>query len=135
VDQGRVLDHDGARSGLQDDLDEQVARVSRSESMKPRLSRILRAWPMNVRRQPRRRRLPPTAQRPVGGDERRRCAPDAARLRRAPAVAFNRRFDRARAGVRTTVNTAVEELQASGHDTTDMLSMLLRAVDEETGEP
>jgi pentalenene oxygenase len=48
---------------------------------------------------------------------------------------FNRPFDRARAGVRTTVNTAVEELQASGHDTTDMLSMLLRAVDEETGEP
>lgn len=48
---------------------------------------------------------------------------------------FNRRFDRARAGVRATVNTAVEELQASGHDTGDMLSMLLRAVDEETGEP
>ncbi|MFD8230488.1 cytochrome P450 [Streptomyces sp. NPDC059696] len=48
---------------------------------------------------------------------------------------FNRRFDRARAGVRATVNTAVAELQASGHDTGDMLSMLLRAVDEETGEP
>ncbi|MEU1853412.1 cytochrome P450 [Streptomyces sp. NPDC019990] len=48
---------------------------------------------------------------------------------------FNRRFDRARAGVRATVNTAVEELQASGHDTGDMLSMLLRAIDEETGEP
>ncbi|GAA2767143.1 cytochrome P450 [Streptomyces paradoxus] len=48
---------------------------------------------------------------------------------------FNRRFDRARAGVRATVNTAVEELQSSGHDTGDMLSMLLRAVDEETGEP
>ncbi|MFF7795800.1 cytochrome P450 [Streptomyces sp. NPDC007991] len=48
---------------------------------------------------------------------------------------FNRRFDRARAGVRATVNTAVEELQASGHDTGDMLSMLLGAVDEETGEP
>ncbi|MEU0219555.1 cytochrome P450 [Streptomyces sp. NPDC006265] len=48
---------------------------------------------------------------------------------------FNRRFDRARAGVRATVNSAVEELQASGHDTGDMLSMLLRAVDEETGEP
>ncbi|MFJ5731608.1 cytochrome P450 [Streptomyces paradoxus] len=48
---------------------------------------------------------------------------------------FNRRFDQARAGVRATVNTAVEELQSSGHDTGDMLSMLLRAVDEETGEP
>ncbi|MET9864852.1 cytochrome P450 [Streptomyces sp. NPDC006386] len=48
---------------------------------------------------------------------------------------FNRRFDRARAGVRATVNNAVDELQASGHDTGDMLSMLLRAVDEETGEP
>jgi pentalenene oxygenase len=48
---------------------------------------------------------------------------------------FNRRFDRAQAGVRATVNAAVEELQASGHDTGDMLSMLLRAVDEETGEP
>ncbi|GCB48597.1 cytochrome P450 [Streptomyces sp. NL15-2K] len=48
---------------------------------------------------------------------------------------FNRRFDRARAGVRATINTAVDELQASGHDTGDMLSMLLRAVDEETGEP
>ncbi|PTH84327.1 cytochrome P450 [Streptomyces sp. A244] len=48
---------------------------------------------------------------------------------------FNRRFDRARAGVRATVNTAVQELQASGHDTADMLSMLLRAIDEETGKP
>ncbi|KUM67388.1 cytochrome P450 [Streptomyces curacoi] len=48
---------------------------------------------------------------------------------------FNRRFDRARAAVRATINTAVDELQASGHDTGDMLSMLLRAVDEETGEP
>jgi len=48
---------------------------------------------------------------------------------------FNRRFDRARAGVRATINTAVDELQASGHDTGDMLSMLLRTIDEETGEP
>lgn len=48
---------------------------------------------------------------------------------------FNRRFDRARAGVRATINKAVDELQASGHDTGDMLSMLLRAVDEETGRP
>ncbi|MGW6902866.1 cytochrome P450 [Streptomyces sp. NPDC054940] len=48
---------------------------------------------------------------------------------------FNRRFDRARDGVRATINTAVDELQASGHDTGDMLSMLLRAIDEETGEP
>lgn len=48
---------------------------------------------------------------------------------------FNRRFDRARAGVRATVNTAVDELKASGHATGDMLSMLLRAIDEETGAP
>ncbi|MFD4600370.1 cytochrome P450 [Streptomyces sp. NPDC058464] len=48
---------------------------------------------------------------------------------------FNRRFDRARAEVRATINTAVDELQASGHDTGDMLSMLLRTIDEETGEP
>ncbi|MER5788800.1 cytochrome P450 [Streptomyces sp. NPDC001980] len=48
---------------------------------------------------------------------------------------FNRRFDRATAGVRATITAAVDELQASGHDTGDMLSMLLRAVDEETGEP
>lgn len=48
---------------------------------------------------------------------------------------FNRRFDRARDGVRATISAAVDELQASGHDTGDMLSMLLRAVDEETGEP
>jgi pentalenene oxygenase len=48
---------------------------------------------------------------------------------------FNRRFDRARAGVRAAINTAVDELQASGHNTGDMLSMLLRAIDEETGEP
>ncbi|MDH6214516.1 cytochrome P450 [Streptomyces pseudovenezuelae] len=48
---------------------------------------------------------------------------------------FNRRFDRARDGVRATITAAVDELQASGHDTGDMLSMLLRAIDEETGEP
>ncbi|WP_275539790.1 cytochrome P450 [Streptomyces hyaluromycini] len=48
---------------------------------------------------------------------------------------FNRRFDRARAGVRATISTAVDELQASGHDAGDMLSMLLRTIDEETGEP
>ncbi|MFE0254697.1 cytochrome P450 [Streptomyces sp. NPDC059010] len=48
---------------------------------------------------------------------------------------FNRRFDRARAEVRATISTAVDELHASGHDSGDMLSMLLRAIDEETGEP
>ncbi|MER6082417.1 cytochrome P450 [Streptomyces sp. NPDC001833] len=48
---------------------------------------------------------------------------------------FNRRFDRARAAVRATISTAVGELQASGHDTGDMLSLLLRTIDEETGEP
>ncbi|WP_053750439.1 cytochrome P450 [Streptomyces sp. MMG1533] len=48
---------------------------------------------------------------------------------------FNRRFDQAREAVRATISTAVAELQASGHDTGDMLSMLLRAQDEETGRP
>ncbi|MCL8015080.1 cytochrome P450 [Streptomyces sp. AS02] len=48
---------------------------------------------------------------------------------------FNRRFDQACDGVRATINTAVDELQNSGHDTGDMLSMLLRAKDEETGDP
>ncbi|MFE9454398.1 cytochrome P450 [Streptomyces sp. NPDC006739] len=48
---------------------------------------------------------------------------------------FNRRFDRARSAVRATISTAVDELHASGHDTGDMLSMLLRTIDEETGEP
>ncbi len=48
---------------------------------------------------------------------------------------FNRRFDQAREAVRATISTAVAELQTSGHDTGDMLSMLLRAEDEETGRP
>ncbi|MFF4364284.1 cytochrome P450 [Streptomyces sp. NPDC001604] len=48
---------------------------------------------------------------------------------------FNRRFDQARDAVRATISTAVDELHASGHDTGDMLSMLLRTIDEETGEP
>ncbi|MFD5121331.1 cytochrome P450 [Streptomyces sp. NPDC058385] len=48
---------------------------------------------------------------------------------------FNRRFDRAREGVRATVGRAVDELRASGHDTGDMLSLLLHATDSETGEP
>lgn len=47
----------------------------------------------------------------------------------------NRRFDRSRAAVRATVQQAVDELQASGHDTGDMLSLLLRARDETTGRP
>ncbi|MET8116515.1 cytochrome P450 [Streptomyces prasinus] len=47
----------------------------------------------------------------------------------------NRRFDRARDAVRATIDTAVGELQASGRDTGDMLSLLLRARDEETGQP
>lgn len=48
---------------------------------------------------------------------------------------FNRRFDQARDAVRATIQRAVDDLQASGHDTGDMLSMLLRATDEETGRP
>lgn len=46
----------------------------------------------------------------------------------------NRRFDKARDAVRTTIGRAVADLQASGHDTGDMLSMLLRGEDEETGQ-
>ncbi|MFI8219094.1 cytochrome P450 [Streptomyces sp. NPDC085932] len=48
---------------------------------------------------------------------------------------FNRRFDRARDAVRATVHRAVDDLQAAGHDTGDMLSLLLRAQDEATGRP
>jgi pentalenene oxygenase len=48
---------------------------------------------------------------------------------------FNRRFDRARDAVRATIQRAVDDLQASGHDTGDMLSLLLRAKDEQTGHP
>lgn len=48
---------------------------------------------------------------------------------------FNRRFNEARDAVRATIDEALGELRASGHDTGDLLSMLLRARDEETGEP
>ncbi|MFJ8448104.1 cytochrome P450 [[Kitasatospora] papulosa] len=48
---------------------------------------------------------------------------------------FNRRFNAARDGVRATINHAVAELQEAGQDTGDMLSLLLQATDEETGEP
>ncbi|MEV5355963.1 cytochrome P450 [Streptomyces sp. NPDC052693] len=47
----------------------------------------------------------------------------------------NRRFDRARDAVRATVHHAVHDLQAAEHDTGDMLSLLLRAQDEESGRP
>ncbi|GAA4798754.1 cytochrome P450 [Streptomyces ziwulingensis] len=47
----------------------------------------------------------------------------------------NRRFLAARDAVRATVERAVGELEASGHDTGDMLSLLLRTTDEETGRP
>ena len=47
----------------------------------------------------------------------------------------NRRFNAARDAVRTTIGHAVDELRASGRDTGDMLSMLLRAQDEESGQP
>ncbi|MFI5683204.1 cytochrome P450 [Streptomyces sp. NPDC051636] len=50
-------------------------------------------------------------------------------------IAFNRRFARARDGVRVTIGNAIAALQTSGHDTGDMLSMLLRAEDETTGRP
>ncbi|MER5679099.1 cytochrome P450 [[Kitasatospora] papulosa] len=48
---------------------------------------------------------------------------------------FNRRFNAARDAVRATINHAVAELQEAGQDTGDMLSLLLQATDEETGEP
>ncbi|MFH8238849.1 cytochrome P450 [Streptomyces sp. NPDC018321] len=47
----------------------------------------------------------------------------------------NRRFTRARDAVRATIDRAVTGLRASGHDTGDMLSLLLRTTDEETGRP
>ncbi|MDQ0947471.1 cytochrome P450 [Streptomyces phaeochromogenes] len=47
----------------------------------------------------------------------------------------NRRFNAARDAVRTTIGHAVDDLRASGRDTGDMLSMLLRAQDEESGQP
>ncbi|MEU2730952.1 cytochrome P450 [Streptomyces griseoviridis] len=47
----------------------------------------------------------------------------------------NLRFNRARDAVRATIHRAVDELQASGHDTGDMLSLLLRATDKDTGQP
>ncbi|MFE9728647.1 cytochrome P450 [Streptomyces sp. NPDC005794] len=48
---------------------------------------------------------------------------------------FNRRFTAARDAVRATVEQAVTELQESGRDSGDMLSLLLRATDKETGRP
>ncbi|MFF3706322.1 cytochrome P450 [Streptomyces phaeochromogenes] len=47
----------------------------------------------------------------------------------------NRRFNAARDAVRATIGQAVDELRDSGRDTGDMLSMLLRAQDEESGRP
>lgn len=46
---------------------------------------------------------------------------------------FNRKFTAARDGVRATISRAVRDLRTSGHDSGDMLSMLLHARDEETG--
>ncbi|MET9760081.1 cytochrome P450 [Streptomyces sp. NPDC006372] len=48
---------------------------------------------------------------------------------------FNRRFNESRDAVRATIHQAVDDLQATGHDTGDMLSLLLRATDPDTGEP
>ncbi|MER5299235.1 cytochrome P450 [Streptomyces lasiicapitis] len=47
----------------------------------------------------------------------------------------NWRFNSSRAAVRAVIGDAVDGLRASGHDTGDMLSTLLRAEDEETGRP
>ncbi|MFE7902317.1 cytochrome P450 [Streptomyces sp. NPDC057424] len=48
---------------------------------------------------------------------------------------FNRRFNESRDAVRATIHQAVDDLQASEHDTGDMLSLLLRATDPDSGEP
>ncbi|GAP51526.1 cytochrome P450 [Streptomyces azureus] len=48
---------------------------------------------------------------------------------------FNRRFNESRDAVRATIHQAVDDLQASGHDTGDMLSLLLHATDPDSGEP
>ncbi|MFK0107146.1 cytochrome P450 [Streptomyces sp. NPDC091217] len=50
-------------------------------------------------------------------------------------IPFNRRFDRARDDARATINGAIAALQASGHGTGDMLSLLMAATDESTGQP
>ncbi|MFJ6567873.1 cytochrome P450 [Streptomyces sp. NPDC091292] len=47
----------------------------------------------------------------------------------------NRRFNESRAAVRAIIGEAVEALRTSDRDTGDMLSLLLGARDEETGEP
>ncbi|WP_151475725.1 cytochrome P450 [Streptomyces albicerus] len=47
----------------------------------------------------------------------------------------NRRFTAARDAVRATIGEAVDTLRASGRDTGDMLSLLLQAQDEATGQP
>ncbi|MCG7208363.1 MULTISPECIES: cytochrome P450 [Streptomyces] len=50
-------------------------------------------------------------------------------------IPFNRRFDRARDDARATINGAIAALQAAGHGTGDMLSLLMAATDESTGLP
>ncbi|MEW2527393.1 cytochrome P450 [Streptomyces sp. NPDC047071] len=47
----------------------------------------------------------------------------------------NWRFNASRAAVRNVIGGAVDSLRAGGHDTGDMLSLFLRAEDEETGRP
>ncbi|MGW1659365.1 cytochrome P450 [Streptomyces atratus] len=47
----------------------------------------------------------------------------------------NRRFNTSRAAVRAIITDAVDGLRASEHNTGDMLSQLLRAEDETTGQP
>ncbi|MET9834934.1 cytochrome P450 [Streptomyces sp. NPDC006385] len=47
----------------------------------------------------------------------------------------NRRFTAARDAVRATIDAAVTELRAADRDSGDMLSLLLKATDEETGQP
>lgn len=47
----------------------------------------------------------------------------------------NRRFTAARDAVRATIGEAVDRLRAGGHNTGDVLSMLLHAQDETTGQP
>ncbi|WP_406418860.1 cytochrome P450 [Streptomyces sp. NBC_01614] len=57
-------------------------------------------------------------------------------VKRLP-IPLNRRFDRARAAIRTTISQAIADLRTSGdgHNSGDMLSVLMSVEDEKTGRP
>ena len=48
---------------------------------------------------------------------------------------LNRRFDGARTAIWGTISEAVADLRSTGHDTGDMLSVMLNLQDEKTGRP